>query len=237
MNEQFESNRYGSLGYARENEKQKFLARTYGWMALALLISAGSAFAVASSPALFNLIFSNGIGFWVLVIGELALVWWLSASIRKISVGAATLAFVAYSVLNGALLSSIFFVYRITTIGYCFVASAGMFGGMALFGMRTKQNLSSAGRYLIMALWGIILVSLINIFLRSSSLDWMISLVTVAVFVGLTAYDSQRILAAAGYSDGSDTFKKASIIGALSLYLDFINIFLSLLRLFGRSRR
>ena len=107
---------------------------------------------------------------------------------------------------------------------------------MCLYGAVTKQNLNSFGRYLIMALWGIIIASLINLFLRSSGFSWLISLITVGLFVGLTAYDSQKILKASEYSDGSDTFKKASIIGALELYLDFINIFLALLRLFGRRR-
>ncbi|HAH61449.1 MAG TPA: hypothetical protein DCL73_05065 [Treponema sp.] len=227
---------YDSISYrAASDEKRKFLSRTYGWMALALVISAASAFLTASSTPLLKFLFGNRqIGFWVIAIGEIALVWWLSASIRKISTTAASIAFVVYSVLNGLTLSSIFIYYTGTSIMYTFIASAGMFGGMSLFGMRTKQNLNSAGRYLMMAVWGLIIASIINLLLRSSGLDWAISLITVVVFAGLTAYDSQKMLAAAGYADGSETFKKASIIGALELYLDFINIFLSLLRLFGR---
>jgi uncharacterized protein len=227
---------YDSINYRSvENEKRKFLSRTYGWMTLALIISAASAFVTASSPTMVRFLFGNrAIGFFVLAIAEIALVWWLSASIRSISTGAASIAFVAYSLLNGVTLSSIFIVYTGTSIMYTFLAAAGMFGSMSLFGMKTKQNLNSAGRYLIMAVWGIIIASIINLLLRSSGLDWAISLITVVVFSGLTAYDSQRMLAAAGYADGSETFKKASIIGALELYLDFINIFLSLLRLFGR---
>ena len=229
---------YDSIGTrALENEKRKFLTRTYGWMAIALVISAVSAYTAAGNETLLKLLFGgSGIGFWVVAIGELALVWWLSASIRKISPAAASVAFIVYSALNGLTLSSIFLVYPGTEITYTFLAAAGMFGGMCLYGAVTKQNLNSFARYLIMALWGIIISSLINIFLRSSTFSWIISLITVAVFVGLTAYDSQKILRAAEYSDGSDTFKKASIIGALELYLDFINIFLALLRLFGRKR-
>ena len=236
--EQFDSRgQYDSISYRTvAEEKQKFLARTYGWMALALAISAASAFFTSQSITLLQLIFGNRFGFWIIAIGELALVWWLSASIRKISVAAATVAFIAYSLLNGLTLSAIFIVYTHTVIAYTFLASAGMFGAMALYGMKTKQNLTAAGRYLIMALWGIIFASLLNFLFKSSQLDWIISLVTVVVFIGLTAYDSQKILAAAGYADGSDTFKKASISGALELYLDFINIFLALLRLFGRRR-
>ena len=229
---------YDSIGTrAVESEKRKFLTRTYGWMALALVISAASAYITAGNTALLKLLFGgSGIGFWVVAIGEIALVWWLSASIRKISPAAASVAFIVYSALNGLTLSSIFLVYTGTAISQTFIAAAGMFGGMCLYGAVTKQNLNSFGRYLIMALWGIIIASLINLFLRSSGFSWLISLITVVVFVGLTAYDSQKILRAAEYSDGSDTFKKASIIGALELYLDFINIFLALLRLFGRRR-
>ena len=229
---------YDSIGTrAVESEKRKFLTRTYGWMALALVISAVSAYMTAGNAALLKLLFGgSGIGFWVVAIGEIALVWWLSASIRKISPAAASVAFIVYSALNGLTLSSIFLVYTGTAISQTFIAAAGMFGGMCLYGAVTKQNLNSFGRYLIMALWGIIIASLINLFLRSSGFSWLISLITVGVFVGLTAYDSQKILKAAEYSDGSDTFKKASIIGALELYLDFINIFLALLRLFGRRR-
>ena len=228
---------YDSIGTrAVESEKRKFLTRTYGWMALALVISAASAYITAGNTALLKLLFGgSGIGFWVVAIGEIALVWWLSASIRKISPAAASVAFIVYSALNGLTLSSIFLVYTGTAISQTFIAAAGMFGGMCLYGAVTKQNLNSFGRYLIMALWGII-ASLINIFLKSSGFSWLISLITVGLFVGLTAYDSQKILKAAEYSDGSDTFKKASIIGALELYLDFINIFLALLRLFGRRR-
>ena len=227
---------YDSIGTrAVESEKRKFLTRTYGWMALALVISAVSAYITAGNEALLRLLFGgSGIGFWVVAIGEIALVWWLSACIRKISPAAASVAFIVYSALNGLTLSSILLVY--TGISYTFLAAAGMFGGMCLYGAVTKQNLNSFGRYLIMALWGIIIASLVNFFLRSSGFSWLISLITVVVFVGLTAYDSQKILRAAEYSDGSDTFKKASIIGALELYLDFINIFLALLRLFGRRR-
>jgi uncharacterized protein len=227
---------YDSINYrSAADEKRKFLSRTYGWMTLALVISAASAFLTATSTPLLKFLFGNrAIGFWIVAIGELALVWWLSASIRKISTTAASVAFIAYSILNGLTMSSIFIVYTGTSIMYTFLASAGMFGAMSIFGMKTKQNLNSAGRYLMMALLGVIIASVINMLLKSSGLDWAISLITVVVFTGLTAYDSQKMLAAAGYADGSETFKKASIIGALELYLDFINIFLSLLRLFGR---
>lgn len=224
-----------------ENEKQKFLSRTYGWMGIALLVSAASAFATASSITLMKMLFGNGgMGMIILAIGELALVWWLSASIRSISVTAASVAFVVYSLVNGMTLSSIFYVYSISSIGYCFISAAAMFFGMAFFGAKTKKNLSSMARYLMMALIGVIVASLIQMIVSLvtkqplAMLDLLISFATVIIFTGLTAYDSQRIMHTAENSNGSDDYKKVSVIAALELYLDFINIFLSLLRLFGR---
>jgi hypothetical protein len=228
---------YGNIGYAaeRESEQRKFLTGTYGWMTIALLISAASAFVTANSTALLTLIFTSW-HYWVLIIGELALVWWLSASIRKISLATAIAGFLAYSVINGMTLASIFFVYSGQSLAIVFVSSAAMFGGMALYGLRTRSNLSSYGRYLIMAVWGILVASLLNILFRSSGLTFLISVVSVAVFAGLTAYDSQKMLAISENADGSEAFRKVAILGALELYLDFINMFLALLRIFGRRR-
>ncbi len=228
---------YADIGYAgdRASEQKKFLTGTYGWMAVALLISAAAAFFTAGSPTLLKLIFTSW-HYWVLIIGELALVWWLSASIRKISVAAAVIGFLAYSVVNGMTLASIFFLYSINSITIVFVSCAAMFAGMALYGLRTKSNLSGYGRYLGMAVWGIIIASLLNLLFKSSGLDFLISIVTVAVFAGLTAYDSQKMLAISQNADGSEAFRKVSILGALELYLDFINMFLALLRIFGRRR-
>lgn len=224
-----------SVAFSAQNERQKFIARTYGWMAAALVISALAAFATAASPALLGLLFGHHCaGFFILAIGELALVWWLSASIAKITTTAATVAFVAYSIINGMTLSSVLVAYTGAAVSRAFIIAALMFGGMSLYGAVTKQNLATAGRYLLMAVWGVVIASLINFLLRSSFVDWLVSIVTVVLFTGLTAYDSQKILAAARCADGSDTFKKAAIVGALELYLDFINIFLSLIRLFGR---
>lgn len=219
-------------------EQNKFLSRVYGWMTLALLISGVVAYAVANVESLFLLVYSKGIGFMVLAVAEIVLVWWLSASIRKISAFAATVAFVAYSVINGLTLSVIFVAYKITSIFMVFTISALMFAGMALYGSRTKSNLSSVGRYFMMALIGILIASVLNIFLRSGPLDWLISIVTVVLFTGLTAYDAQKMLRASESANGvsEDVFQKASVIGALELYLDFINIFLSLLRLFGKNK-
>lgn len=229
---------YDSIGVDRpaEDARRKFLAKTYGWMGIALLISAGAAYITASSPALLRFIFIPTWHYMVLAIGEIALVWWLSASIRKISLTTAIIGFIAYSVINGMTLSSILYLYSQSSIAVVFLSCAAMFAGMAIYGLKTKSDLRGYGRYLIMALWGIIVASLLNFLFKSSGLSFVISLVSVAVFAGLTAYDSQKILSISTHADDSEAFGKIAIIGALELYLDFINMFLALLRLFGRGR-
>jgi FtsH-binding integral membrane protein len=216
--------------------QRKFLTKVYGWMSLALLLSGITAFIVATSPFLINLVFGNKIGFPLLAIGEIVLVWWLSASIRKISTMAASIAFLAYSVINGATLASIFYVFSLDSIIVVFLVSALMFIGMSLYGVFSKSDIMSFGRYFSMAIIGLIVASVINIFLKSSGFNWVISIVTVVIFTGLTAYDTRKMILVSQQADGSDMFQKASIIGALELYLDFINIFLALLRIFGKSR-
>lgn len=216
--------------------QRKFLTKVYGWMSLALLLSGITAFIVATSPFLINLVFGNKIGFPLLAIGEIILVWWLSASIRKISTMTASIAFLAYSVINGATLASIFYVFSLDSIIVVFLVSALMFIGMSLYGVFSKSDIMSFGRYFSMAIIGLIVASVINIFLKSSGFNWVISIVTVVIFTGLTAYDTRKMILVSQQADGSDMFQKASIIGALELYLDFINIFLALLRIFGKSR-
>lgn len=218
----------------KEDARQSFMNAVYGWMVLALAVSGGSSWFVSNSRPLQQLIFGNTLVFFGLIIGELALVWWLSASIRKMSVSTAMVAFLAYSLLNGATLSSIFLVYTGESIVRIFAITALTFGAMSLYGMKTKTDLKSMGRYLSMAVIGIVIALAINIFLRSSGFDILISLITVLVFTGLTAWDTQNLLAIAENADDSESFKKVAIMGALKLYLDFINIFLALIRLFGR---
>jgi len=223
-----------SIQQANEQAQRKFLSGVYQWMVLALAISGSLAWFVSNNAAAQKLVFGNIIVFFALVIGEFALVWWLSASIRTISVRAASIAFIVYSALNGITLSGVFLIYTHASIARIFLITALMFGGMSLYGLKTKSDLRSMGRYLVMGLIGVVIASLVNIFLASSWLDVLISMVTVVVFTGLTAYDTQKLLAAANQADGSEVFHKVAIIGALELYLDFINIFLALLRLFGR---
>ena len=205
-------------------------------MTLALVISGVTAFLAATNETIIRLTIGNGFGFLILAVAELALVWWLTASIHKISSGAAFFAFILYSVLNGVTLSSIFLVYKIESIFMVFFISAGMFAAMAVYGTVTKSSLSSFGKFFAMALVGIIIASLVNFLLRSPMLDWFLSIITVVLFTGLTAYDAQKMLAVSNNASDDEVFKKVSVIGALELYLDFINIFLAMLRLFGRRR-
>ena len=218
-------------------EARKFIARVYGWMAVALVLSAASAFFAATSQTAINLIWGGRhIGFYVLVAVEILLVVILSATLQKMPVGFAGLLFVLYSIVNGLTLSAIFLVFEIKSIGIVFLIAAGMFFAMSLYGRYTKQDLNSAGRYLMMAVFGLVILAVVNLLLKSSVLQWIISLVTLVVFIGLTAYDTNKIVRASQLADGSEVFKKAAIYGALELYLDFLNIFLSLLNLFGKKR-
>ena len=220
------------------------MRKVYVWMAMALAITAITAYGVASSPALTSLIFPNGedgspnkLIFFGLIIAELVLVFWVSARIEKLSLTKATLMFIVYSVLNGATLSTIFFAYSPEIITKTFFVTAGTFGAMAIYGYFTKSDLSSWGKLLIMAVIGLIIAGVVNIFLRSSLTDFVISVVGVLIFVGLTAYDSQKIKRMLMMqADMGETAQKVALMGALSLYLDFINLFLYLLRLFGRER-
>lgn len=173
---------------------------------------------------------------WTAIIAELAVVFILSGCISKLNSAGALVLFILYSVLNGVSFSVYFLVFDINSIYKIFLITSLMFLGMTVYGFTTKSDLRSAGRYLTMALIGVVVASLLNILFKSSKLDWILSIISVGVFVGLTAYDTQRILSVAKYSDGTDGYKKIAVIGALELYLDFINIFINLLRLFGKRK-
>ena len=211
------------------------MRKVYTWMALALVITGFTAYYVATTPSLLSLIYSNQVVLWGLIIAELALVIGLSAAINRLSLTTATLLFVLYSVLNGAMLSSVFLIYTTASIANVFFITAGTFGAMAAYGYFTKKDLTSWGRILLMALIGIIIASVVNIFLRNSMFDLVISYIGVAIFVGLTAYDSQKIKEMMLQApDASEQAQKIALLGALTLYLDFINLFLYLLRIFGK---
>ncbi len=212
------------------------MRKVYLWMTLALVITAITSYGVATSPTLLGLIYSSKLTFFGLIIAELALVFWVSARIDKLSLTNATLLFILYAVINGATMASIFMLYSPTVITKVFFITAGTFGAMAAYGYFTKADLSSWGKILIMAVVGLIIAMLVNMFLRSSMMDLIVSGIGVLVFTGLTAYDSQKIKQMlALQSDMGESAQKIALLGALSLYLDFINLFLYLLRFFGRG--
>jgi FtsH-binding integral membrane protein len=217
--------------------ERNILRNVYLWMTAGLALTGVIAMGISSNTGLVMSLARTPMLFFVLIIAELGLVMYLSARIHKMSANAATMAFAAYAVLNGVTLSVIFLAYTGATISLAFFTAAGMFAGMSLYAMTTRRDLSGIGHYAIMALWGIIIASLINMFLRSPALYYMISYIGVAVFLGLTAYDTQTIKRwnqQYGASINEEEYIKISIMGALKLYLDFINLFLFLLRIFGR---
>ena len=210
----------------------RVMRRVYGKMSLGLLTTALTSFAVLSSPSIMSMLFSHQAVFWVLMAVELGLVIAISAAINKLSTATATALFYLYSVVNGVVLTPIFMVYTMSSIGFTFLITSLTFGAMTIFGYVTKQDLTKFGAILFMGLIGLIICSLVNIFLQSSALEWGISIVGVLIFVGLTAWDTQKIKEMASMADQSQVGKVATL-GALSLYLDFINLFLYLLRFFG----
>ncbi|MED0632032.1 Bax inhibitor-1/YccA family protein [Escherichia marmotae] len=217
---------------------QTYMAQVYGWMTVGLLLTAFVAGYAANSAAVMELLFTNRIFLIGLVIAQLALVIVLSAMIQKLSAGVTTMLFMLYSALTGLTLSSIFIVYTAASIASTFVVTAGMFGAMSLYGYTTKRDLSGFGNMLFMALIGIVIASLVNFWLKSEALMWVVTYIGVIVFVGLTAYDTQKLKNMGEQIDTRDTsnLRKYSILGALTLYLDFINLFLMLLRIFGNRR-
>ena len=213
------------------------MRKVFVWMTLALAITGLTAYGVATSPTILSLIFSSKVTFFGLIIAEFALVFAISGAINRLSLSTATMLFILYSVINGATLSSIFFAFSVATIGKVFFITAGTFGAMALVGYTTKTDLTSMGKLLFMALLGIIIASVVNMFVGSSGLDLILSYVGVLVFVGLTAYDTQKIKQMCQAApDAGESTQKLALIGALSLYLDFVNLFLYLLRIFGNNR-
>jgi len=210
-----------------------FISKVYAWMSAALLVTGITAMMTASNEALMNIIFSSTYVFYALIIGEIALVWYLSSRIQSMSAQTATYLFIAYSVLNGLTLSVIFVVYTGASIATTFFISAGTFTIMSAYGYYTKRDLTSIGRILTMALIGIIIASIVNIFVESTMTAKIINYVGVLIFVGLTAYDTQKLKEIYAGDTGSEEFRKLSIMGALTLYLDFINLFLLLLRILG----
>lgn len=226
-----ERERYVSLSFPA------LMRKVYVWMALTLVITGFAAYGVANSPAILSVIYGSKIMFWGLIIGELALVWGVTAAIGSLSLTTATMLFVLYSVINGATLSVIFIAFSASVITKTFLVTAGTFGVMSFIGYTTKTDLTSIGKLLFMALIGIIIATVVNMFIKSSGLDLVVSYIGVLIFVGLTAYDTQKIKRMLIEADVMDeSMQKLALLGALNLYLDFINLFLFLLRIFGRNR-
>lgn len=214
-----------------------FMQKVYLWMTFALTLTGFVAYRTTQSEFLLELIFSSSFGFIGLILVELALVFWISSGIQRMSSNMAIGLFLLYSVLNGMTLSVLLIAYTGASVASTFFITAGMFGAMSIYGYTTKQDLSSWGNLLFMALIGLILASVVNIFLQSSGLYWLISYIGVLVFVGLTAYDTQKIKQlAAQVIVESEVGRKVAILGALTLYLDFINMFIFMLRILGNRR-
>lgn len=221
--------------YASKAAQSTLLRSVYVWMTLALVITGFVSMYVAQSYQLISFIFVNKLALWGMLIAELAVVFYLSARINSISFTKATVMFIIYSILNGATLASIFLVYTMSSIASTFFVAAGTFGVMALYGYVTKSDLTRIGNICLMALIGLIIATLVSMFWQNSMLQMIITYAGVILFVGLTAYDSQkikRLLTADGIEVTEET-QKIALLGALTLYLDFINLFLYLLRLLG----
>ena len=214
------------------------LQQVYGWMAGGLALTGLIAWWVSQSEAMINLVFGNRAVFFGLIILELGLVFGLSWGLTRMSATLATSAFLLYAAVNGITMAAIFLVYTGESIGSTFLVTGGTFAAMSMYGYTTKRDLSSWGNLLFMALIGLIIASVVNIFLQSDALGWVVTYAGVLIFVGLTAYDTQKIKNLSARIDPRDTetFQKAVIMGALQLYLDFINLFLYLLRILGKRR-
>jgi len=234
------SNTFAAAEHAALTQK-RFLYQVYAWMGLAILLTAFAAFFTAQSPFLLGLIFGTGrglpLGMIVLIVAEFGLVWYLSSRVFDLPFETGAGLFALYSVLNGVTLSVIFLAYTSSSIASTFFACSAMFFGMSLYGWTTKADLSKWGNILFMALIGIVIASLVNLFLRSDLMGYIISFVGVIVFTGLTAYDTWKLKSAHEQMSGDETaVRKLGLLGALTLYLDFVNLFLMLLRLFGVRR-
>lgn len=221
--------------FTRSVAQASLFRSVYVWMTLALVITGFTALYVAKSYTLLNLMLQNQMAFWGVLIAELGLVFYMSTRINRISFTTATILFIVYSILNGVTMSMLFLIYTMSSIATTFFVTAGTFGAMALFGYATKKDLTRIGNLCIMGVIGLIIASLVNMFLHNSMMDLIISYVGVLLFVGLTAYDSQKIKQMLSGEDieVNETTQKIALMGALTLYLDFINLFLYLLRILG----
>ncbi|MEG2004523.1 MAG: Bax inhibitor-1/YccA family protein [Bilophila sp.] len=215
-----------------------FMRQVYQWMSVGLLVTAGTAFYVAGSETITKILFGNMVSMIVLAIAVFAMPLVLMSMISRLSSTAATGIFVVYSALMGAFLSSVLLVYTGASVMQAFVTTAGTFGAMSVYGTVTKRDLTAMGSFLMMGLFGLIIAMVVNIFLQSTMMEFIISCIGVLIFTGLTAYDTQKIRAFGENAplDDATAMRRGALLGALTLYLDFINLFLMLLRLMGDRR-
>jgi FtsH-binding integral membrane protein len=214
---------------------RSYLSRVYMFMAFGLLLTGVTSYTVANVPEMMQLVFGTGLK-WLFIFAPLGLVFFLSFRINTLRYSTAQGLFWLYSAMVGVSLASIFLMYTGTSIARVFFITSSMFGGMSLYGYTTRRDLSGMGSFMFMGLIGIVIASLINMFMQSSAMQFVISLITVVVFTGLTAYDTQAIKLMYYEGDGEEVMGKKALMGALRLYLDFLNIFLALLQLFGDRR-
>jgi len=227
-----------SLEQEQQVVQAAFISKVYGWMSCALVITAAVAMWAVSTPAVFNLIFggTSNLPFYALIAAEFGTVIYISARINRMTAERAGVLFLIYSILNGLTLSMIFMVYTNESIASTFLITAATFGIMSFYGYTTKKDLTSIGKLAMMALIGLIIATVVNYFMQIQGMAILINYAGVLIFVGLTAYDTQKIKRMAAFDDSAEDSKKKSIMGALTLYLDFINMFLFLLRILGDRR-
>ncbi len=238
MNNRFDDKtvwRSGTAVGAIDQGLRAYMIQVYNFMAMGLGITGLVAYAVASSPELAGLIFGTPLR-WVVIFAPLAMVFFISFRIEQMSYSTAQMTFWVYAVLMGLSMASIFLVFTGQSIARVFFITGSLFGAMSLYGYTTKTDLSAMGSFMMMGLFGIIIASIVNLFMQSSAMQFVISIIGVIVFTGLTAYDTQSIKEMYAESDGSEMMGKKAILGALRLYLDFINLFLILLQFFGDRR-
>jgi len=218
-------------------DQQRFIVKVFGWMAAALAITGGVALWTASTPSMIEFIFANRGVFFTLLIVQVLLVISLAGWVKKMSSPTATLIFILYSILTGFVFSALFLVYTAGSLASTFLITGGMFAVMSIYGWTTGNDLTKFGSLLFMLLIGLIIASIVNIFMNSPVLYWISTYVGIFIFTGLVAYDTQKIKEMGGYlEEGSEEHRKGAVIGALNLYLDFINLFMMLLRIFGDRR-
>lgn len=212
------------------------MKRVYVRMFIGLLVSAFCALGIASSPAAVQFIFGNSIVFWIMVIAAFAMAIMIPVRMHKMSSGLVLTLFLVFAALMGTMLSSIFFAYKLPAIVSTFFITAGTFGAMSVYGYVTKTDLTKMGSFLMMALFGLIIAIVVNMFLKSATMSYVVSIIGVLIFIGLTAWDTQQVKQLAAANLEPSLTDKLATMGAMNLYLDFINLFLFLLRIFGGNR-